>query len=83
MLQQRAMQWSTEVLGRLKGARDGVMELAPGATSAGCLLFAVDTTIVIDDHPQVLSYVRWDLDFCSTSRLGTLVLRLPARNIGT
>jgi hypothetical protein len=61
MLQQHVAQWRAEVLSRPASTMGGATELAPGVTSAGCLLFAVDITLVVDPCPQVLSYVGWDL----------------------
>ena len=61
-LQQHVARWRAEVLSRHANSLDGATELAPGVTSAGCLLYAVDTTLVVDACPRVLSYIGWDLN---------------------
>jgi hypothetical protein len=62
VLQQHVARWRAEALSRHTNSIDGATELAPGVTSAGCLLFAVDTTLVVDACPRVLSYIGWDLN---------------------
>ena len=64
-LQQRIARWKTEVLGRLEALRGEATELAPGTMSAGSLLFALNTTLVVDANPRVLSYIGWDLGMYS------------------